>query len=78
MGSCSSNPDYNNNLQTYSSRACGNLDCGKYKHGVEQLKKMAQRDIHMEHLIHVPGFRRLASLYRHWIVGKIQQAIHCT
>lgn len=77
MGSCSSNPDYNN-LQTYSSRACGKLACGKYKYGVEQLKKMAERDTHMEHLIHVPGFRRLVSLYRHRVVGKIQQAIHCT
>lgn len=55
MGPCSSYPDYNC-IQTYTSRACGNVACGTYKHGVEQLKKMAQKDTDMKHLIPVPGF----------------------
>lgn len=74
MDPCSSNPDYNR-LQTYTSRACGNLACGTYKYSMEQPKKTAQRDIHIKHLIHVPRFRRLISLYSHWMVERIQEAI---
>ena len=77
MDPCSSNPDYNR-LQTYTSRACGNLACGTYKHGVEQLKKTAQRVIHMKHLIHVPRFRSLTLLYSHQMVERIQEAIQNT